>query len=532
MSNIERSIVSIVDPTIETDLIAMEDTGSKEAQEKPKSTPEGVNADDSARAGAIVPVITINTTSFRDDELIYMETDFSNSVSIPTIDVSIDDSKGNKFALEFPTDGDVISLYLRPPDTENLRPIRIDFDIVEIRSDSESMQYGISGVMKIPGFFAEKCESFADDTSFEQVKSICSNIGLGFASNVTSTDDSMPRLCAFDTYKEFVDKAVAYSYRDDDSFFTWYLDPYYYLCLVNINSQFDLEDTADQVNVSQSVPSGMDPNSTGAADTQQAALILTNQPGKEGNNMFITSYSLLQSTGTIWRKNGYKKYAQFFDINDSDEEYMSIFVDALTTEGSENDFILPKGRVGEDTYLDQNMYKWVGKQAPFSLDGNVHDNYLFAGILNFHNLEEIKKTSLKITIEGMNFYIYKYMKIPIAIYSMAQGKDSIDKLKGRDADLGESGNLDPADQPEGNLTSVKDGGSDPETLGVDPREGIKNEQLSGNYIVGGIKYIYTPAPEAEENEEGDPVPQEGGGMKMEIELIRREWPIPAQNKTL
>ena len=175
MSNIERSIVSIVDPTIATDLIAMGDTGSKEANEVPKSTPEGVNADDSARAGALVPVIVINTTSFRDDEIIYMATDFSGK--IPTINISVDDSKGNKFALEFPTDGDVISLYLRPPDTENLRPIRIDFDIVSITSDSASVKYGISGIMKIPGFFAEKCESFAEDTTFEQVKSICSNIG-------------------------------------------------------------------------------------------------------------------------------------------------------------------------------------------------------------------------------------------------------------------------------------------------------------------------------------------------------------------
>ena len=217
----------------------MEDTGSPEAQEKPKSTPEGVNADDSARADAIVPVITINTTSFRDDELIYMQTDFSNSVSVPTIEVSVDDSKGNKFALEFPTDGDVISLYLRPPDTENLRPIRIDFDIVEIRSDSESMQYGISGVMKIPGFFAEKCESFADDTSFEQVKLICSNTGLGFASNESATDDKMPRLCPFETYETFVEETVATTYKDEDSFFTWYVDPYYYLCLVNVNKQFE-----------------------------------------------------------------------------------------------------------------------------------------------------------------------------------------------------------------------------------------------------------------------------------------------------
>ena len=55
------------------------------------------------------------------------------------------------------------------------------------------------------------------------------------------------------------------------------------------------------------------------------------------------------------------------------------------------------------------------------------------------------------------------------------------------------------------------GGSDPENLGVDQRDGIKNEFLSGNYVVGGVKYTYS-AP---------------GPVKMSLSLIRREWPIPA-----
>jgi hypothetical protein len=210
MSNLERSIVSLVDPTIKTDLIAKGDTGSKEAQEKTKNTPEGVNNDDTARVGAIVPLVVINQTTFTDNQLLYFSADFEDK--IPMLNVSVID-ESNKFALDFPTDGDVISLYMRPPDKDNLKPIRIDYDIIDVTSHPESKTYGFRGIMKIPGFFMEHCTSFKENNSFDHIKAMCGEIGLGFASNESATDDSMPRLCPFETYETFVEETVATIYK-------------------------------------------------------------------------------------------------------------------------------------------------------------------------------------------------------------------------------------------------------------------------------------------------------------------------------
>jgi hypothetical protein len=510
MSKLERSIVSLVDPTIKTDLIAKEDTGSKEAQEKTVNTPEGVNTDDSARIGSILPLIVINQTVFSDNQIIYFVADFEGK--IPEISVTVID-ESNKFALDFPTDGDVISVYMRPPDKDNLKPIRIDYDITDVSSHPESKTYGFRGLMKIPGFFSEQCTSFKENNSFDHLKALCGEIGLGFASNETATIDSMSRLCAFETYETFVEETVTSTYKDDNSFFAWYIDPYYYLCLVNVNKQFDLEDKADQINLSTTQPLGGLINQTDTKDSIKAALILTNSPDKTGTNLFIESYSIESQTAKIWMNNGYKRYSQFYDIWGSKSEYRSIFVDPLTTPGAEKIYQLPKGRVDEkEFYQKQVKYKWIGKQAPVSEEGNVHDNYLFSKILNFQNLQEIKKTTLKIDLAGMNFYIYKYMKIPIAIYEQGNGKDNIDKLKVRDEALGEGGDLDK--KPEGVLTADREGGNNPDQLGVDQRDGIKNEFLSGNYVVGGVKYTY----------------QMPGPIKMSLTLIRREWPIPAPLK--
>jgi hypothetical protein len=510
MSKVERSIVSLVDPTIKTDLLAKGDTGTVAAQEKTTNTPEGASTDDTARVGSLVPLIVINQTTFSDNQLMYFSADFEDK--IPTMSVSVID-ESNKFALDFPTDGDVISLYLRPPDKDNLKPIRIDYDIIDVTSHPESKTYGFKGIMKIPGFFAEQCTSFKDNNSFDHLKGMCGDIGLGFASNETATDDSMPRLCPFDTYENFVNDTVATAYKDEDSFFTWYVDPYYYLCLVNVNKQFDLEDKADEVNMSTTEPLGGLPNQVDTKDSVKSALILTNKPDKTGTNMYIESYSIESQAARIWMNNGYKRYTQYLDIREDESTYHTFFVDPFTTEGSEKDFQLPKGRVDEpDFYKKQVKYKWIGKQAPSSESGNVHDNYLFASVLNFQNLQEIKKTTLKVELAGMNFYVYKYMKIPVAIYEQGNGKSNIDKLKARDEALGEGDKLDK--KPEGDLSADRDGGNNPDQLGADQRDGIKNEFLSGNYVVGGVKYTY----------------QDPGPVKMSLTLIRREWPIPAPLK--
>ena len=51
-------------------------------------------------------------------------------------------------------------------------------------------------------------------------------------------------------------------------------------------------------------------------------------------------------------------------------------------------------------------------------------------------------------------------------------------------------------------------------VGDDQRDAIKNEFLSGYYVVSGMKYKWTSP----------------GPISMEMTLLRREWPIPAKNK--
>lgn len=518
MSNLDRSILSIIEPDftkIILDEISIEDTESEEA--KNQTSGDSISYKASSYEGAYIPTIFINSTKFEDPDLIYVKLDLSGK--IPTISASFED-RGNKFSINSPIDGDVISFYLRPPDENNQKPIRIDFNVTSISSNINTRIYNIYGEMKIPNFYREICKSFSDNTSINHLTDICEELGLGLASNETSTDDSMTRICAYDTYEIFIDDLVFTSYKDDDSFFDWYIDPYYFLCFVNIHKQFSIEkNKPDMINISSSRPTSISYNEDiGIEDSFEGELLLTNLNEMSGKNVYIKKYSINNNSGSAWKRNGYKRFAQWMNIEKDKIEYQNIYIDPLTTPGAENDFILLKGRVSDgDLYKKQIKYKWLGKQCSVVDGGFVHDNFHFSKLLNHQNLEEINKTTLEVEISGMNFYLYKYMRVPVSIYENSQGDSNKARLRGRNEILDE-GNENPSDL-EGSAKILEDGSRKDSNLSditqpTTEKDQIKNEFLSGFYVIKNIKYIYY----ADE------------GINTQLTLTRREWPIPSQNK--
>ena len=265
-------------------------------------------------------------------------------------------------------------------------------------------------------------------------------------------------------------------------------------------------------------PTSVSAGNGDAQDSIKGSLILTNNVTMAEKNVFINRYSLENRSGNVWISNGYKRYGQWLNVGESESELLEAFVDPLTTPGAENDYILLKGRKSDgDFYNTMNKYTWLGKQAPYTEKGNVHDNYCFSKILNHQNLEEITKTTLEVELAGMNFYIYKYMRIPVTIYESGNPKNQ-ELLKGRNQALGEDNknSIDQSNSPIGKISPTKNNPSDEDGT-PDQTDQVKNEFLSGYYVVTGIRFSYSP---------GDSPSK----LKMSLTLTRREWPIPAKNK--
>ncbi len=501
MAVTDRQILPLTDPIILVDPMEMEDFESDgDGDTSDLADPPADKATEDQ--GRNMPRIQINTAIIKPDELDYFSLKMSEF--LPTLRISINDKEGRFGNIDYPKDGDIVSVYIRPEDVQKLKEIRIDFDIRSIKfvagGDGSADSFSIRAVMKVPNIYAEDCEALPSDTTFNHLNTVATSLGLGYASNEDSTDDAMVRIRPYDTNLRFIKDLTTQAYKNDDSFWTSYIDLYYYMCFVNVNKQFSLADELEPGVVANNTSPNRSAGTEGKDEGKVYTIILSNDENQKGTNMSIKSYGLMNKSGDTWIDNGYKRYVQYYD--QFSEEWIENFVDPLTTEGSEEEFILPKGRADEMLYKTQVKYKFLGKQlSGGGLDAgyNVHENYIFAHILNYQNLEEIKKMSLSIELEMVNFNLYRYQRVPISIYESRETNKIL--IGNRDGELGESEGND-KELEEGNATNV--GGGQ-----------IKNEFLSGFYIIDEIEYIYTGV---------------GSSITQKINCLRREWPIPNENQ--
>jgi len=473
MSELDTIILQVTEPTIKLDELSIYDIESEENRAIASVKP-------SKFLGAFVPFIVINRYEIGIDELVSLE--MNTSGFLPTIRLTIDDKLRLFMSRNFPRDGDVISFLIRSNNEEIFKPIKIDFEIVSIQpsfvkgSSNKPVRFNINGQMKIPGLLTEFNEAYREMSSLDTLLNISQNLQLGFASNVEITNDIMTWINPYDTRIRFIKDIVSKSYADENSFFISYIDAYYVLNFINVNKLFSAEDSILE---SEVYSIGMTDISMGVDETQGsdvAPLLLTNHPQFAGSSKYLSSFQMFNNSGNIFLKNGYKRYAQFYDVNN--EEYISEFVDPLTTEGLD-DHIHLKGRYVKngDVFEPEGIidihfkYKYLGKSDV----SNVHENYLFSSVLNYQNEQEIGKMGMIVNLDIADLTLTKYQRIPIYVFDFDIVQKQIPT---------EESNVD--------------------------NGAMLNEYLSGYYIITNISYYW----------------DKPGPIKQRLKLIKREFIAP------
>lgn len=491
MASINNHILAITEPSIKLDKIEFNSHGESEGNDR-ANTSKGLNL-----------VIMINKYMFNMDSISRMVLDCTGT--LPTLDLTLIDIRGQFGVDTFPRDGDVINLRMGTLEKTTYKDIRMDFDIIYVdtppqKSDTRGGKYSFIGRIKVPGLYAEDCKSYGVGTSLDHVELIANDLKLGVATNIDTADDSMNLVIPFNSMYDTLDDLVRHSYIDEDSFQAFSIDPYYYVNYVNLNTLFDSEETLEDAIVAYDrdltdMPSA--DNKNDAVNQAKLPLLLSNHIRESGTNRHITSQTLKNRTGASAKKNGYKRVLQYYE-NDSDEGLVSHDIVPLASKNMKDIEEPMKGRRDEDRYKNEIKYKYVGRKAGDPETSNVHLNYEYSSIANAQNMDEVKKMSLSIELETYNPAIHRYHKIPVVIYTNEQDRILADKtLK----DLKDSSGFD-------TTTKVED------TDLTSPGTYVIDEFLSGYYIVDGIQYTYRA---------GDP------SVKQRINLLRREWPSRINN---
>jgi hypothetical protein len=505
----EKSIIrSLLDPTVVLDTMEINDldTGTspaakeigQEGQDKSKKVSKSIGSD--------YPFIEINNYVFSMDTIEKFEIDYTGF--IPTVRL-VAFIKSKTFTSEaIPKDGDRMAVFIRAKN-DVFKPIRNDYRITSVRqrggnNEGTNAFFDITGELWVPHLYDPLSKAYSG-TSYEVLKEIAKELGLGFASNDTETSDSQVWINPRGNYYDLIQDIAAHAWKDDDSFFSVFIDVYYHLNFINVNNQFSEDTNLDLQLLVNMTFTDADGGKTTEQQLQegtgQVPKVLSNYTGLIGSPAYVHRYNIENNSNIINEELGYKLYTTFFEQNS--EQYWSIYTEPKTTPGAAENKMTLKGRITkpgappEEFYKTQVKYEWGGIQysAP---EGNAHEKYAYAEGWNKRNNAELEKMVLNVALERGNFNIYRGERLPV--FLIVSGDNQYQNI---------------ASPPEQENKS---------SAFAQP---IADKFYSGYYMISGMKFGYSPQGQTN----SDPVaPSEGQaqqpGFTHTVYLTRREWPSP------
>lgn len=500
--SLDRHILAITRPTIEVDPMEFRDATGEE-------TNSGVKA--SRELGSWAPFIRINGYFIPYNSILSFNLDYAGFV--PKISFSFRDSE-NLFDIDhFPRDGDTINIKITARQDTTFKDIRADFDISSISHNGamgsaygKQKIYYVSGILKIPKLTAEECISYPEDTSLNHLILAANRLKLGFATNVDSSSDKMTRISPYISNLSFIKDTINHSYIDDDSFQVGSIDPYYHLNFVNLNKVFnspnEYEDTLTHLFGSDW---NMTPKDENDINNLKTILLLSNHTSFGSSSQRITSHKVINNASDISLSMGYKRKLQFFE-NNSSEKLVSLDLYPMDSQKMADLEEPVRGRRDElDRHIHEVKQKYVGRIDAHPQHGNLHSQYYWASVSNKTNIAEINKIKLEVTLSTLNYAIYRYMKIPVVIFTANQNKAiAANMAKEVKKDMGFE--LVGAEYGE-------DKGGKQEFAIQNPQ--VVDEFLSGYYVIDEISYIYNPKADSP--------------FYQKLTLLRREWPSRLNN---
>lgn len=369
---------------------------------------------------------------------------------IPEIECTFRDPTNKLADYMFPLDKSIVSIMIKS-NSDNLMPIRCDFyitnfNLVKFKSNNDKI-YEMKGVLDIPIIIKNK--SFSKMTSYEVLKQIANETLLGFVTNMDNTDDRMTWLNPGEDYvREFIyDDVVPYAYKDDNSFLWSFVDYYYNLNYIDIETALN-----ENIKNQQTILNTKDTKGT----EETIDLVLTNHPDKKSTNLYIDEWNLVNDSTDINFNIGYEPYVYYLD--DLNQNFVQLLLDTISTAGNDKSSIVLKQR-NDDINTNAGNTQQKKKYFLGKLDtDNAHKNLLYAEKQNENNILSLQKIKMNVILSNSNFSLYRFQLVEIVLYDI-------------------------------NDMETKKGKNDHSIKQAITNENKINNRLSGKWLITGINWI-------------------------------------------
>lgn len=409
--------------------------------------------------GTAAPLIWYNGLQVQESDIDYFFLDCSDDV--PILNLRIQDTSSIFTTTGFPLDDTIVSVFIRAK-SNLLREIRLDFKILDFTTTIAG-SVTMSCILNCNWLWTEKFESFNSTSSYKVMEDICNKSGLGFGTNIGTTNDQMTWIRPGLSGVDFIEFVTTRSYAGESGFMRSWIDQYGILNFVNLEKALEEDAIALKAPVNMTGPGNIGPASDVKEEVQE--LILSNDDGlKETNNYIIVKQIINQSTRQSL-EGGYRKRTLTYDRGGNWDKkagsFLDFELDSIVTPGaSGRDIVLKGGPNDQKFYKEHIRGEWLGKIDK----SNVYIDYNWAFAQNKHNIKSIARVGMVLELKNPNFFLQRGCKVTINI-----------------------------NNPQRLFTSNK---------------GSLNTTLSGQWLITGINWSYTKS----------------GGFKQILSVIRRELP--------
>ena len=349
----------------------------------------------------------------------------SNSF-MPTCYVCYIDTYNIMHDIGFPTDNAKLTIVL-PSNHQSLANIFMDFKIqkysVELVRNSNIKKIHMYGICNIENLFISEFKAYPNMSSYDVMKGVAQESGMGLMSNVDSSNDQMtwinPQLNIYDFLQDLTHKAWV-----GESGYIWsFVDYFYNLNYIDVEKALS-DDISNIKWVSTTVL-----NNKLISDLPETfdtiSPILSNEPGLKGGNTYFTDEKILNQSTDISIKRGYLRNLFYYDIDGNWSEKAGAFkmygLDTITSSGTNNNAIYLKGEPGSTDFYNKNAKNHYMDKMDTK---NMYPDFLWAKLQNSENLLDLQKIAMQIRLPIPNFNIKRFEKIKLLFTTPAVGVNS------------------------------------------------------------------------------------------------------------
>ncbi|NBP55700.1 hypothetical protein EBU71_04025 [bacterium] len=346
------------------------------------------------------PIVYYNTIQIPDSDLIHLLLEIKEN--IPQVKMTFYDRLGVLNQRGQPLDNTKLKVFINTRG-DLLKTILVEFKIINVKRENGNV-FTLKGAIDVDDLYTLNYESFPKSSSLEVLQKVAKQLGLGFRSNVSTTNDNMNWLNYGRKLYQFIKYVVNNSYISDNDFSSYYIDYYYHLNYVNVQKELIRDNSGDEIIVStwQSEATVTEKK----APIKQKS-ILSNDKSVSNSQLYISEYTVINNSTSISIQEGYLKTVFYYD--NQTKEKLIFELDTLSDSSDKDDLILLKSPGDTQFYKSNFTQEYIGK---LDVD-NMHKNYNWADFLNNRNLQELEKFTIIATLPNPNFSLYIFQKIQV-----------------------------------------------------------------------------------------------------------------------